>query len=109
MWEIRDVKVCRINRAIFVGEADDIARLGAKPENLRFAPTFYATQYSVVREHFELLQNSSLTLLALSKAAMSKYGVLVMGPAGAGKVCAFLNVSYTPFPKQNPRRPFALP
>ena len=32
MWEIRDVEVCRINCAIFVGEADDIARLGAKPE-----------------------------------------------------------------------------
>ena len=32
MRAIRDVEVCRINCAIFVGEADDIPRPGAKPE-----------------------------------------------------------------------------
>ena len=69
-----------------------------------FAPTFYAT-LGTRREHFELFENikpTFSTLLTLFSAAMSKYGVLVMGPAGAGKVCAFPNDSYMLFPKEFP-------
>ena len=50
MGEVRDVEVCRINRAIFVGEADDIPRLGAKPGCALCSDLLRDTE---VREHFE--------------------------------------------------------
>lgn len=82
-----------------LAKADDIPRLGAKPEMwtlLRPSTRYKNTRTSkTVGEH----QSSRLILLTLSNAAMSKYGVLVMGPAGAGKVCASPNITCTPFLK----------
>ena len=62
--EIRDVEVCRINRAIFVGEADDIPRLGAKPESVRFCSDLLRdTKVLQVCQHFELFENIKSLLL----------------------------------------------
>ncbi len=48
MGEVGDVEVCRINRAIFVGEADDILRLGAKPESALYSDLLRDTESKYV-------------------------------------------------------------
>ena len=73
VWEIRDVEVCRIDRAIFVGEADDILRLGAKPEMcalLRPSTRHRSTPY--VREHFELFEKIKPLLLPCLLSLMQR-------------------------------------